>query len=213
MAGLDVPLSEWSRESLLPMDLIREHCGIDDVETVSDTLVQAYRDAAFESAEKHTGRNLTKQTLTYQQVPPANSRDFRKGYQVVTLKRPVADGLLYVYGGASRQVIRVDPEQQKVRVPMVTMNITVGRCSESPFNNGVQLMYKTGALCPDDIPAGIKLGILKYIAWSVKNPGDDLITVKQTSSVQVSGITGTNDVAYASGAIELWKQYTVMGIA
>lgn len=93
------------------------------------------------------------------------------------------------------------------------MNITVGRCSESPFNNGVQLMYKTGALCPSDIPAGIKLGILKYIAWSVKNPGDDLITVKQTSSVQVSGITGTNDVAYASGAIELWKQYTAMGIA
>lgn len=210
--GYKIPLEEWSIEALLPIEQVREHVGIDDVETVSDELLNLYRQASFEAAEMYTGLSLRKQNVSYQSLKGATSRDFRKGYQVVTLKKPALDGLVHVYGGGTTQLLHtVDDRQEKVRVPMICGNITMscGNCnSGQSFNAGVQLMYKTGFRCAKDIPVSIKLGMLKYIAWTVKNPGDEIQTMKQSSSIQVSGITGTNEVAFASGAYEIWKQFT-----
>ena len=41
-------------EKILPMDLIKAHCKIDDLPGITDMQLELYRDASFEAAETYT---------------------------------------------------------------------------------------------------------------------------------------------------------------
>lgn len=68
-------------------------------------------------------------------------------------------------------------------------------------------MYRSGFACADQVPAGVLLGILQYIAWIVEHPGDEVLSVRNTLSTRGDAIVGTNNVALVSGALETWRQY------
>lgn len=206
----------FNLEELLPIDLIREHTKTDDVPSVSDNQLALYRRAAVEAAEQYTSmvfsgiKNIT-QPLDY----PVNRRDIQKGHFVYELDFPSADGLVYAYGVGRVQQLRVLAKGRKVVVPIMTVSLDVSSsCCRGPCdsadgraNPGTFLNYRTGFKDICDVPAGIKLGMLKYVAWSITHPGDEIVAVRNRTITRSSLVDGTNNVAWASGAIELWRQY------
>jgi hypothetical protein len=53
--------------------------------------------------------------------------------------------------------------------------------------------------------------MLKFIAWSVEHAGDMLITMANSTAERDSGIIGTNNGLWASGALDLFRAYKVGG--
>lgn len=210
------PEGLFNLEEMLPLELIREHTKTDDVPSVSDTQLALYRRAAVEAAEQYTGmvfsgiKNIT-QTLDY----PVTRRDIMQGYFTYELDFPAVDGLVYMYGIGRVQQLRVLAKGRKVMVPIMAVSLDVSSsCCRGPCGNkgsianpAARLTYQTGFKDMCDIPAGVKLGMLKYVAWSVTHPGDEIVAVRNRTITRSSLVDGTNNVAWASGAIELWRQY------
>ena len=102
--GTEPPIPEgttafdWSAR--LSIDAIRSHCKLDDVPGVTDEQLALYRAAAIEAAEKYTGLSLAGQrTVTEPIQGPAHPKPGKMSYKF-TLKYPVADGMVYLYGGS-----------------------------------------------------------------------------------------------------------------
>lgn len=198
-------------EEVLPLELVREHTKTDDTPNVTDGQLELYRQAAFEACELFTGihvmgtRNITQ---------PAETQGHRRKFRattMLTLLHPPRDGNLYFFG---RDLYRprherVQPGQTKVRVPVMLEAIDVTPCcnpnARGAENFALQVMYSTGIADPAQVPALVKEGALRYIAWAVKNPGDVFMSVGNQSRVTKGVIEGTNNSAFASGASDLWR--------
>lgn len=208
-AALDVDL-----EKVLPLELIREHTKTDDTPSVSDVQLSLYRQASFEACELYTGMLLTRTKIIREPV----SSEFKRGFRRVRkhrLKYAPVDGIIYLYGGGLLQPVQVMVAEggREVTIPILQEALDASTCcnpcSTGGENFGIKAMYMTGVESPADIPAIAKLGCLKYIAWAVQNPGDVVMTVRNRAGGGETGIIGTNNGAWASGAIEEWRQLTV----
>lgn len=207
------PVGAFDLEEILPLQLIREHTKTDDNITVTDQLLAIYRAAAFESCERYTGQIWVSSRVIRESISQA--RGFRQNRRLSSLRLdfPSVDGRLYVYGGGmtGSVLIRVAPGKRSVKIPILQVALDASSCCRPDAlgaeNFGLMVMYRAGVIDLSEIPAGIKQGCLKYIAWSVMNPGDVMKTVMDSGRTASNGITGTNDGAWASGAVELWRMY------
>lgn len=198
-------------ETVLPLELIRSHTGTDDSYRITDAQLELYRQAAFEACELFTGiivtgtRNFTEMAET-----PGHRRKFRTKARL-TLSHPTRDGVLYFFGRDlyRPRMERVKPGSTVVTIPVYLEAIDVtpccSPCGRGAENYGLQVMYSSGYACPSEVPAILKEGALRYIAWSIKNPGDVVMTVLNKASVRGGLIEGTNNGAFASGAADLWR--------
>lgn len=217
-AMADVPPLCGARQDLekyLPLSLIRTHTKTDDVPNVTDGQLQLYRQAAFEAAEKYTGRLFTEVRVITEDVAATAGRR-RRPYYVHRLRYATADGKVYLYGSkvSPNMTLDVAPGQREVKIPVLHDAIDVSSCCDPcstgrGVNFGMKATYRAGIDCErgDGIPAGIITGVLKFIAWMVQNPGDEIMTVRNREAGESSGIAGTNNGAWASGAIEQWRTY------
>lgn len=201
-------------EQVLSIDMIREHTKTDDTPSVSNAQLALYRQAAFEACELYTGMLFTHTKVIREPVTSEYKRGFRR-VRKHRLKFPPADGMIYLYGGGLLQPIpvRVSESGRDVTIPIIQEALDASSCcspcSQGGENFGIMAMYLAGIDCADDIPAIAKMGCLKYIAWAVQNPGDVVMTVRNRAGGGESGIVGTNNGAWASGAIEDWRQLKV----
>ncbi|UPT53285.1 head-to-tail connector complex protein [Synechococcus phage Ssp-JY38] len=208
---------KFDADLILPIQLIRQHTKTDDVPHVTDELLRTYRRSALEAASQYTGLLLTEQRVIKQDASSKHNalRARRRGYYTVDLEFPTVDGLVYMYGGKSEatpsvRTIKVAPGATQVRVPVDHYYIDMQPCCgdpcnwKDPCNAGVTLMYRAGLGCEQDIPACIVMGALKYIAWTIENPGDYVDSAMRTLP-GMNTETGPNNAAWMSGAIEEWR--------
>ena len=219
-------------ELALPLALIRSHTKTDDVPSVTDAQLVLYRQAAFEAAEQYTGLIFSRSGYVTQSMarplpglggprmqemvspwgafgrPIANAR---RRSAPVKLLAPAADGVIVITHQGKSQTIIVAPGATSVDVPWLIE--TADGCSDPcgaggpQLNFGVVARYRIGVCDAAAIPAGIKIGCLKLIAWNIENPGDRLEVVHDSGRSSSTGMIGTNNATWASGAIEQWRQY------
>lgn len=207
---------DWSAR--LSMEMIRLHTKTDDIPGVSNEQLELYREASLEAAEMYTGM-LLKGTRTVTEPiegPPSSARRNKMSYRV-RLKYPVADGMVYLYGGThpvDNRAFMVPPGSRSIHVPIRTGFLDLSNCCDpcSPgtrLNNGMMAAYRAGFKCPDDVPAGVVVGCLQFIAWIVEHPGDELMTQRnrKDNSTKIGGVSGSNNIAMVSGALESWRLY------
>lgn len=218
----EVPVLEekdFPLESLVSIEMIRTHTKTKDVPRVTNEQLELYRRAAFESAEHYTGFFLGKIRTISESVAFKGSTFRHKRTQRFTLKYPTVDGIVYLYGAhmnEGNQILQVDPGSTELQIPVLGSALDIRSCCDpcNSFGNvnyGMKVMYRTGYAKATDIPAGVILGVLKYIAWSIENVGDEVMTVKNKQTVSEGLLRGTNNAAWASGALELWRQYSEGG--
>jgi hypothetical protein len=187
---------DWN-DSVLSIQAIREHTKTTDIKTVYDSQLLLYRAAAIEQAQLYTGLLIGPVRTISQTV--------NIGTDAVYLDWPARD-VIYWSNGNSNGAVRVGLNERRVKITNLTAEIFCGCGSES-----YTLQYDSGFTCPAEIPFSILLGCLKFIAWNVKNPGDELITMRSglssSRAASARGIGGTNDAVMASGAQELWAKY------
>lgn len=205
-------------ERILTISDIRVHTKTDDTPHVTDRQLELYRRAAFEAAEQYTGFLLMQTTQQIEDVKRHHNiaRGRHRPYKH-TLRYPSADGIVHLYGsrdGLGDRTLSITPGSRSVHIPMIHTAIGTSPCCDpcgsgraDPLNFGLKIMYLAGFRHESDIPAGVILGCLKYIAWSIENPGDALRSVKDTAQANLGVLQGTNNIAWASGALELWRQY------
>ena len=214
-----VPGREFDLNKVLSLSLIRTHTKTDDVPNVTDEQLVIYRRAAFEAAEHYTGMLFTQIKPITEDIAQ-RSHDHRgrirsRQWFKHRLRYPVANDVVYLYGGANitNRTIHVEPGTQTISIPIFHHVIDDRSCCDPCHggvfgaNYGMHALYSAGFACEDKIPAGIIAGALKWIAWNIMHPGDEIMTVRGTTDNSKGGITGTNSVAWASGALELWRQY------
>lgn len=198
-------------EEFLPISIIRDHIKANDIPLVTDDQLVLYRQAAFEAAEQYTGM-VWHGVQRWQQDAslPEGKNPFRQK-SILRLDRPVMDGVVTVVGHSGSRTYSVAPGARKVAIDVFSIGMDINTCcspcQQNSINYGCIAYYNTGITCADQLPGGIRLGMLKFIAWNVENPGDVLMTVKGAESNATTGIIGTNNAAWASGAIEMWRPY------
>lgn len=199
-------------EAVLPLELVREHTKTDDTPQVTDRQLQLYRQAAFDSCEQYTGIIFTKSQIIRESVQREGHRRRFRTHRRITLQHAPLDPVVYLYGGGmlQPQAVHVAPGIKTVTIPVVQEALDASSCcnpcSLGGENFGIFIMYRAGLGREQDVPSLVKLGCLKYIAWAVSNPGDVVQTVKNRTTAGEAGIVGTNNGAWASGAIEDWRQ-------
>jgi hypothetical protein len=168
-------------EALLPISLIRSHTKTDDVPSVTDELLDLYREAAFEAAKIYAGFELSPDGYTTQTVPKSDAVNL-----YIRLKRPAVDGVVVVEDGSTVSVANVAPGSQELRLNLLPsiFDAVDGWSGPKSFTSnccGTQVDLGTDALTirykshdgsPLKVPSGIKMGLLQYIAWAIENPGD-----------------------------------------
>lgn len=210
----------WSLGERIGIDLIRAHTKTSDIDHVTDDQLLTYRDTAIEQAELFTGLVLSGMREVEERLPVKAPR-YRAATIPYKTRHPVADGIVY-YASQSgmKGVADIDPGTRKFYVPAFTTGLygenLVQSCCD-PCGGGVsqnptlKVNYRAGYKCAADVPQGIVLGVLKFVAWSTEHAGDMLITMASTTAARDSGIIGTNNGVWASGALELWRSYVVDG--
>lgn len=203
---------DWSRR--LSLETIRQHTKTDDVPGVTNEQLDLYRASAIEAAELFTGLLLAGQrTVTESIQGPSSARPGKLTYRH-QLKYPSADGYVYLYGGlhpADNRAFQVPPGSRWINVPirsgMLDLSNCCDPCSSHHLNGGMMAAYKAGYKCVEDVPSGIVLGCLQYVAWVVEHPGDELLTQRNRIEARSVGVDGSNNVAWVSGALETWRLY------
>jgi len=197
---------DWTAR--LSIEMVRQHTKTDDTPGVSDEMLKLYRQASIEAAEMYTGMLLSgKKTVTETiRIPENWSRQFLRHQ----LRYPVAqDGFAYLYGRSLTFKIPVAAGQQSVRIPRLSHIPDFTNCCDPRTTSDMMLLYWAGFSCANDVPAGIVLGCLQYIAWVVEHPGDELLAMrnKMDASNASGGVHGMSNIALISGALETWRQY------
>jgi hypothetical protein len=205
---------DWSAR--LSLDTIRGHTKTDDVPSVTDEQLSLYREAALEAAELYSGLLLSGQRNISEPIQgPSRPKPGKFTYRH-NLQYPTADGLVYLYGGShpsENRTFRVPIGTRAIQVPIVTGYIDLSNCcdpcSSHHLNGGLMAMYRAGFASPADVPAGIVLGCLQFLAWIVEHPGDELLTQRnrKDNSTKIGGVSGSNNIAMVSGALETWRLY------
>lgn len=199
-------------EKVLGIRLIREHTKTTDVQQVSDEQLKLYRRASIEACELEIGWKLSGATMYTQPVDFEADMLRGRSKSKVRLDYPAADGVVMVSHTSSDVPAQLNVKQNSdiVFVPLQDRPFDMGSCCSPCGSQAIgesTLSYNIGFLCVEDIPAGIWVGCLKYIAWSVMNPGDQLKTIKDGSTAEIQGLTGTNNAVWGSGAGEEWRRY------
>jgi hypothetical protein len=203
---------DWSTR--LSLEIVRQHTKTDDVPAVTDAQLELYRSTAIEAAELYTGLLLSGQRMITEPAQgPAEPRPGKASYKH-RLQYPVADGIVYLYGGwhpADNTVFRVPIGTRTIQIPIRTGWIDTSNCcdpcSSHHMNADMMVGYQAGFHCVDDVPSGIVLGCLQYIAWTVEHPGDEYLSVRNTEVNRAGVAQGSSNIAVASGALETWRQY------
>lgn len=193
---------------ILPLQTIREHAKCDDNPRVTDDLLKLYREAAFESAELYTGMAFTEERTI---VEPVRIKNRRSG-KIVLSHVPVPRRPVTLYGGGLGTNLDL--------IPKLNSNIiffpngspdrfqTWGDCHTCGMDSPMMATYVTGRRCERVVPPGIIMGVLKLIAWHINNPGDEIMSVRNTNRASEQGlIGGTNNAAVVSGAQDEWFKY------
>jgi hypothetical protein len=198
-------------DELVPISLIRTHTKTDDILSVTDEQLELYRQSAIEAAQLYTGYLIDAYRDMTLRLPYKNSNKRTVTY---TLPHHAAAETVYWREGRQAGSSMIPMFSRRLKINNVFYNAGINSCCEpcgSTHNLGLVVTYKTGFKCAADVPASIKLGILKFIAWSVANAGDEVVTLftgeTRLNSASSYGIAGTNNTAWASGAIELWRQF------
>lgn len=219
---------EEMRDKALPLALIRSHLKLDDISGVGGDQLALYRDAAVEAFEAYTGRvfGCRRQIRQVLNLPRFNSlTQFVRARIMCQLDHPTSDGILTVTHGSKSRVIRVVPDAFQFEWPpemkaipesmllgfgMFTGTGIANACAPCGAGNMMlpEVAYTTGDNGP--IPAGVRLGCLKFIAWQYEHPGDEFAMVADRAlSVQSGSMQGTNNAAVASGAYAEWRRFKI----
>jgi hypothetical protein len=205
----------FAAEEIISIEFLRIHTKTEDVPTVTDEQIALYRDYAIESAQQYTGLLLNEQRTVVEDVrlPRNYSHDTRRTFKHHTA-HPVANPNVYIYGPGiqgNTAIAIAEVGSRVVRMPNVFFAYDYTPCCLpcGSERSGFNIMYRAGYDCVARIPAGIKLGIAKLVAWSITNPGDVMRTVNDLESIRSNSLQGTNNAVYASGALDLWRQYVV----
>jgi hypothetical protein len=224
-------ISDLPLEQILPLDLVKTHCKIDDLPGITNDQLSLYRQAAFEAAELYTGKKWIGKTKMVQEI---KSPKFRNLAQAAIARIPVhldyipINGIVNIYGNGDKPLfwldglvlpvlnentyhtIKLPPGSQEFQMNNNIMFFSAGiagNCSNPDVTfeqSFATATYIAGISSPSQVPAGIKLGCLKYIAWSIENPGDQFVPMVVR---QVGVTTVSNDPAYSSGAIDEWRRH------
>ncbi len=204
----------WDLEDVLSIARIRQHTKTTNVIQTPDDLLVLFRQARIEAAEAFTGMLLRPLQPYEQSITSRESTSSFRRRTKIRLDHPVADGLLTINGkfaGQGSRIIQVPRGATRVIVPVMHEAVDTASCcdpcSVGAENHGATATYNTGLTCATEIPAGIIVGCLKYIAWTLMNAGDELKTVRDGTSSQINGISGTNDAVFASGAFDEWRRF------
>lgn len=212
----DVPLDPYDFDAILPLSIIRSHTKTDDIPSVTDELLELYRDAALMAVQEYTGLRLHSREIVFEDVRPPNANDrrfYRRRTFTYTLKHPTMDGRIWHYGKKNQKprLIEVLPGSTNIEIPRDHDDFGLGCCNPcgpEPFN---RIMYVSGFECLSKLgshTATLKLGALKYIAHVVMNAGDNVVTTN-TSGGRSSGTNldsaAAADPAHASGAVAIWR--------
>lgn len=216
-------------EEMLPMDLIKAHCKIDDLPGITNSQIELYRDAAMEAAEIYT---RVKWFHRIKITEPIVSPRFRSIAQAaiarltIELNYAPINGIVNIYGTGDTPLfwlntIPIRPDRHHSHFSIVLpagatkfelsndlLFVSLNGCEENRHGmvqqQGARIEYIAGIKCEKDVPAGIKLGCLKFIAWSIENPGDQFVPMVIR---QVGVTTVTNNPTVSSGAIDEWRKY------
>lgn len=210
----DAPLTAvdvFALDSVLSLDDIRTHTKTDDVPAVTDFQLRLYRKAAFEEAEKYTGLLLTGQKIITENVQPPTFtyRNAQLGTKFkYRLQYAAAQDFVWFYGLKQRRPDRVPvlPGSQEILLPRIFDDFGMGCCNPCGGDGYAKLQYVAGFSCVEDLPATLLLGVLKYIAHVVENPGDFVVMQGVGGGRKTGGdIAAAANPAWASGAIEMWR--------
>ena len=231
LAKYNQPIVEdLSLEEILPLDIVKVHCKIDDLPGITNDQLELYRQAAFEAAERITGKRWSGR---FRQEQAIQSPKFRSLAQIaiarlrVNLDYEPIDGIVNIYTRSNEplfwlsgvqlpmqmsteyRTIKLPPGEQSFEMSNNEMFMSPANmdCSEREFGfqmAGATAIYLAGPKNAAAVPAGIKLGCLKYIAWSIANPGDQFVPMVVR---QVGVTTVSNDPAFSSGAVDEWRRH------
>ena len=202
-------------KEILSMEMMRAHTKTNDIIQVTDPQLEYYREVAFEHAEIYTGRFIARLVSVREDIEvDHNTHGFRQSYNLKLSYTPLGGTvMLSAPGGGPRERVRTKKDDRIIKVPLLTKELTYNDCCRgcggNMANRGYQAIYETGYRSVEDIPSGIVYGCLKFITWATANPGDELLTVRNRLGTTETGLIGTNNGAWASGAIEHWKLYSV----
>ena len=187
----------FDEEAILPLALIREHTKTDDVMSVTDPMLSLYRMAAIEAAEAYTGLLISgKRAVTEAVRQPTYGMSSVRRKFIHETEFMIAAPDVWFYGleGQSPTKIAAIVGETSIQLPIVASGLDCCSPCGSGFSGG-RVMYHAGFSCVDAIPAGFRLGALKYIAHVIENPGDTIGGYDQTAA----------NPARASGAIDIWR--------
>jgi hypothetical protein len=213
---MNAPVSSFDWSARLSLETIRQHTKTDDVPGVTDEQLHLYRMASIEAAEMYTGMLLSGQRTIIEPIQGPRYPKPGKMTYLFQLQYPVADGYVNLYGSpypTHNRTFMVPPGSRTIRVPIVTGMIDLSNCcdpcSNHAVNGGMQAAYNAGFKSPADVPAGVVLGCLQFLAWIVEHPGDELLTQRnrKDNSTKIGGVSGSNNIAMVSGALETWRSY------
>lgn len=206
---------DFNLEEILPIEMIRVHTKTDDTPMVTDEQLALYRQTAFEQAELYTGRIITGiANVEEKDVFGYHLLEHRRPRLRIKLKfLPLDDYIMMTVQNGTATRIQIPYHKRKVDVPLHTHLLNPFGCCKCVVGNEVGIefktVYHTGYKAREDIPSTLLYGCLKFIMWAVANPGDELLTVRNRMGTTETGLIGTNNGAWASGAIEHWMTYQV----
>lgn len=224
-------LEEISAEDILPMSLVRDHCRLDDLPGITVKMLELYRKSSFEAAEKYTMRKWFARERIEQAIESPKFRGLAQAAIAridVNLDYIPIDGIVNIHGTGNQptywldgmvlpfmrhqyfQTIKLQPGVSRFEMQNDIMFYSAGispNCIENDRQfqqQGLKCVYVAGVRDINAIPAGVLLGCLKYIAWTIENPGDQFVPMVVR---QVGVTTVSNDPAFSSGAIDEWRRH------
>lgn len=209
-----VSRTDFKQEEVLPLDTIREHTKTDDTPQVTDRQIELYRATAFEQAELYTGRVILGAATVQEAFKvDASVEGFRRKARRLKLTYLPMEQFVNIMevGAGGRKQVPHKRNSRNLDLPNECFNLDITSCCRggSGFDFDVKVQYRTGYNSKEDIPSTILYGCLKFITWAIANPGDELLTVRNRLGTTETGLIGTNNGAWASGAIEHWMSYKV----
>jgi hypothetical protein len=208
--------TKFQEEDVLPIEVIREHSKTDDTPMVTDNQLELYRKFAFEQAEIYTNRIILGHANVIERfrIDASNERDSlrpRKARKLTLTYMPIEKRIIIGDArGGNKAYVDLRENRRKVEIPASCFSVDIGNCcSGNGLNYDAMTQYTTGYRNKEDIPSTILYGCLKVITWAIANPGDELLTVRNRLGTTETGLIGTNNGAWASGAIEHWRTYKV----
>lgn len=205
-------VTAFDLNELVSIDMLRQHTKTEDIPSVTDEQIALYRKAAVQSAEKYTGKMLlgTKSIVEPVDLPGnAASTNRRSNHFYHTAKNQFSSPIAWLYGHKNRAPVQVQAPvgERRIKLPLIIDTFGIGCCNPCADIPQSQLLYTAGYSCIEEMPAGIALGVLKYVAHVMENAGDIVVATNEAggSSTGSMGVGAAADPAVASGALAIWR--------